>query len=251
MYCATCGAALTSVDVRCVYCQSVTPLGEHELALPKRHGDDEASRRRERARERMAIRAEKAARWTFTGIFALGLTNFYHGLKAVRIARANGLAVPVKSKVALVAGVVHFAVGVGLISLGVARNAAHRARVQAVVAALALRDADEHLAHDVACLLFERQQQQSLLGMVTTAVCDGSLVTRGADAVLEGVHLERWWMRQAVDVCLRRGTSWYVAAVGARVECGGSRPGAGVVAPLGEGARSEPHDEPSAAPARR
>jgi hypothetical protein len=220
MKCATCGAGLASVDVRCSFCQTVTEFGHYELLEQKRVLDEEAQRRRERAIHTVETESEKASNWTLKGIFTFGLMNFYHGVQALWVARKHGLLLPTRSKIALVAGAVHLSLDSGLVSFGLIKNTEYRTRVEHVVSALAAKGNNETLERDVACLLFEQKQQQSALGIVTQTVCDGSFEQRGADVLLKDVQIERFGSRTTVNVCLRRSNTWQVSAVGEDVACG-------------------------------
>ncbi len=229
MECGTCGAALSSTDERCRYCQTVTAYGHEALLAEKRRAREQTRRQEEqlrrtkdRARGEVDRTARRAFSWLLTGLFAAGLPNLLLGGWALLQAKRDGVRVPLRAVFALVAGVSYLGLFAVAFRLGMEEYRHHQQRVAGLDAEAAKRRGDEHLSVVTACVLFEQQvANEPLLGIVSRTSCQGPLDERGQSALLEGVRVRRLMDERQGAVCFERvAGKWQVGEFAEAPSCG-------------------------------
>ncbi len=193
----------------------------HAQEQTRKH-EDAARRRREQVRTQVDRTSERAFRWLVRGLLFAGLPNLVLGTWAIARARKHRVGVPLRAIVAVVVGVIHLGVFVVAAKVGTEQYRRYHARVDGLDREAERRRHDEALDALSACVLVEQQLvHEPLVGIVSSATCNGPLEERGNFALLRGVTVERLLQKEEGAVCLRRGSGgWQAGELASAPRCG-------------------------------
>ena len=256
--CPTCSAPFPPDALKCSYCGTPSPLA-YERQRVAQQVDYERQRFAQQVDaasriQRMRANLQTAEQNANTG-FLLSVASFavcclpvqlagvFLGLRAMRLAKSEGVAAPTRAYLAVSVGALGVAL-VGLIGLiafvddrGDAKRLAEtKARLEGK------RDAVV-LVPEVACALAEeRLLEEGHAGRKTglrEVACDGPLAVDGERASLRNVRVAYRSTRHTLTACLSRGTRWFVVKLTTEPDCTAA-PDAGSAASAGPSSTSAP-----------
>ena len=144
------------------------------------------------------------------------------GVRAIRLAKAEGIAAPTQAYIAIAGAILSTAIlsyGIVVSQLDARTKEQH---LGAVHARLAPRREAAVLDAKLACdLVEERILEDGLAGNTAEPEvhCDGAVEPRGARASMSRVHVKQGSNQTTLTACFLRGPAWFVLATSEKSDC--------------------------------
>ncbi|MCC6555116.1 MAG: DUF4190 domain-containing protein [Polyangiaceae bacterium] len=227
--CAHCNAPLHPGALQCAYCKAPTPLGMQQ-AHHQAHFNAAAAVQRQRVNlTTVADNAKWSLVLSLLGLpiccAPLSLVGSFLGLRAIRLARAERVAVPTRAYASLAIGCV---TTVLMITLGIMFHLDTKEkadRLASVQKRLDGKRGADRLDVGVACDLVEERLLEDGHGdhagiNLGEVKCEGALDAQGARATLPHVRAAFGDKRLDLTACFLRGQRWFVVRLTEGAACG-------------------------------
>ena len=230
MTCERCGAAIDPSLLACPYCKLTTPAGirarERDEHAARVHAEWQRGAELEAGRAAKAVierTATHALGWSIAGLalccLPLGAIGVFQGVRARSLATAQRTPMPVRATVGMWLGIVGSITSILVITWASVSSSRDQSRANARIAELEAETRSKAeaptLDRNVACALAEGHALKT--GYSGTSgyllhgfACVGKLSTRRDTAAIEDFSFHSSGSSFKVNVCFKRGATWYV-----------------------------------------